>query len=163
MSKVTRNLALLWRSEKILAEAKLNLTTKKLALGVIAGISCLFAWGMFNLALFFAIEPEIGQAWSAFVVGIADIVIAGVLLFLAQRMQPAAEEEMVREVRDLALAEIGAEVDQVQAGLTQLRDDVQTARDGIVQFVHHPKEILSPAIIGAVITAIAKLAQSRKR
>lgn len=162
MSNITRNLRLLWRSEQILAEAKINLASKKLVLAVIAGISGLFACGMFNLALFFALVPEFGQAWAALIVGVLDVGLAAFLAILARNLKTAPEEAMAREVRDLALAEIGSEVDQVQAGLMQLRSDVKTAREGITQFVNRPMDALSPAVIGAAISAIAKLVKSNK-
>ncbi|MGI9399689.1 MAG: phage holin family protein [Rhizobiaceae bacterium] len=162
MSNITRNLKLLWRSEQVLAEAKISLASKKLVLGVAAGIFCLFALGMFNLALFFALEPRIGLAWSATAVGALDVLIAGLLALFARNLPSVPEEEIAREVRDIALAEIGAEVDQMQAGLQQLRYDVQTARDGITQFVNRPMDVLSPAVIGAAITAITKLIKARK-
>ena len=123
MSAMTRNLQLLWRSERVLTEARIKLTTRKLILGVVAGIACLFAWGMLNIAGYFALEPLAGKAWSAFIVGAIDIVIAALLFAFAQNLQPAPEEDMVREVRDMALGEIGTEVDEVQTKLLQLRDE----------------------------------------
>ena len=163
MSNVGRNLKLLWRSEKILSEAKLGLTSRKLILGVAAGIAGLFACGMINLALFFAFEPEVGSAWAAGIVGALNIILATILVVVAQSLKPAPEEEMVREVRDIALAELASEVEDVQLKLLQLRDDVKTARNGITQFVNRPMDVLTPAMIGPAIATVSKLMKSRKR
>lgn len=162
MSNVTRNLKLLWRSEQILAESKIGLTSRKIVLGVVAGIACLFAWGMLNMALFFFFETEFGRAGSGLMVGLLDILLAAIILIVVQNLKPAAEEEMVREVRDIALAELGSEVDEVQAKLMQLRDDVEATRDGIAQFVSRPMDVLSPAMIGPAISVVSKLIKSGK-
>ena len=55
MSRVRRNLQLLWRSERTMAEARLKLTSHKLILAVIAGMACLIAVGMLNLAAYLAL------------------------------------------------------------------------------------------------------------
>ena len=162
MSTVTRNLKLLWRSEQILADAKIGLLTRKLVLGIIAGIACLFALGMFNIAMFFAFETEVGRAWAGLIVSGLNVVAAIVLALIAQNLKPAPEEEMVREVRDIALAELGSEVEDVQAKLHQLRDDVQSARDGITKFVNRPMDVFSPSVIGAAVTTISKLVKNSK-
>lgn len=162
MSAMTRNLQLLWRSERVLVESRLKLTTRKLVLGVVAGIACLFAWGMLNIAGYFALEPLTGKAWSALIVGVADIVFAVLLIMIAQGLQPAPEEDMVREVRDMALAEIGTEVDDVQAKLLQLRDDVEGVRDSISHFVNRPLDALSPAMIGPALAILTNLVKAKK-
>jgi len=162
MSTITRNLQLLWRAERVLAEARFKLISQKLVLGVVAGIALLFAWGMLNIASYFALEPAAGKAWAAFIVGTSDVVLAILLGLVAQRLQPAPEEDMVREVRDMALGEIGAEVEDVQTKLLQLRDDVEDVRTNITAFIQRPMDVFSPAVIGPAIMAITKMMKARK-
>ncbi|MDA4845141.1 hypothetical protein [Hoeflea poritis] len=163
MSNMKRNLLLLWRSERILAEARFKQTTRKMTLGVLAAISCLFAWGMFNWAGFFALGPHVGNAWAALIVGLADILIATLLILVSQVLKPAPEEEMVREVRDMALGEIGAEAEEVQTKLLQLRDDVEDVRANVADFVKRPLDVLSPSLIGPTLVAVSKLVKSRSK
>jgi len=162
MSTMTRNLQLFWRAERVLAEARIKLTTKKLILGVVAGIACLFAWGMLNIAGYFALEPSAGKAGAALIVGLIDVVIAGLLVAVAQALQPGPEEDMVREVRDMAVGEIGAEVEDVQQKLLQLRDDVEGVRTSITEFMQRPLDALSPAVIGPALMAVTKLIKAKK-
>ncbi len=162
MNAMSRNLQLLFRSERVLTEARIKLTTRKLILGVVAGIAGLFAWGMLNIAAYFALEPVTGKAWAAAIAGGVDIAIAAILVAIAQNLQPAPEEDMVREVRDMALGEIGNEVENVQARLMQLRDDVVGVRTSISQFVNRPLDALSPALIGPALAAVTKLVKSNK-
>jgi len=162
MKNITRNLHLLWRTERILAEARLKLLTRKLILGIIAGIAGLFAWGMLNIATYFALEPAMGKAWAACIVGISGVVIAAILIAFAQGLQSAPEEDMVVEVRNMALAEIEGEVDDVQQKLLQVRDDVEGVRENIAAFVNRPSDIFSPALIGPILTTIMKLLKAKK-
>ena len=162
MNNITRNLHLLWRAERVLAQARLKLLTRKVVLGAIAGISGLFAWGMLNFAAFFALEPVTGKAWAACIVGAAGLALAAILVAIAQGLQPAPEEDMVVEVRNMALAEIEGEVDEVQQKLLQVRDDVQGVRENIAAFVSRPADILSPALIGPIVATIMKLLKAKK-
>ena len=163
MSTIKRNLELLWRSEKILAEARLKLTSRKLTLAVAAGIAGLFAVGMFNLAALFALEPSVGIAAAAALVGFINIIVAGLFLAIAQGLRPAEEEAMVREVRDMAIGEIGGEIEEVQAAFTNLRNDVESLGASIRSLVKNPAEALSPTMILSAISAISKLLKSDKK
>ena len=163
MSTIKRNLELLWRSEKILAEARLKLTSRKLTLAVGAGIAGLFAVGMFNLAALFALEPSVGIAAAAALVGFINIIVAGLFLAIAQGLRPAEEEAMVREVRDMAIGEIGGEIEEVQAAFTNLRNDVESLGASIRSLVKNPAEALSPTMILSAISAISKLLKSDKK
>jgi hypothetical protein len=68
----------------------------------------------------------------------------------------------VVEVRDMALAEIGVEVDDVQQKLLQVRDDVEGVRENIAAFVKRPSDIFSPALIGPILTTITNLLKAKK-
>ena len=163
MSTIKRNLQLLWRTERILAEARLKLTSRKLILGVGAGIAVLFALGMFNLAAFFALEQTLGQPGAAALVGFIDIIAAGLILAIAQGLQPADEEDMVREVRDLAIGEIGGEIEEVQVAFAQLRGDIEGMRKSVSGFIKSPADAISPAMIMSGLSAVSKLVRPGKK
>ena len=162
MSRVRRNLQLLWRSERVMAEARLKLISRKLVLAVIAGIACLIAVSMLNLAAYLALITVVSKPLAALIVAVINLVIAGLLVAIAQGLQPGPEEEMLREVRDIALGDLGSEVDDVQAQLLQLREDVEGVRASVTQFVQRPLDALSPTMIMPALSAIAKFAKSKK-
>lgn len=162
MSRVRRNLQLLWRSERVMAEARLKLISRKLVLAVIAGIACLIAVSMLNLAAYLALITVVTKPLAALIVAVINLVIAGLLVAIAQGLQPGPEEEMLREVRDIALGDLGSEVDDVQAQLLQLREDVEGVRASVTQFVQRPLDALSPTMIMPALSAIAKFAKSKK-
>lgn len=162
MSRVRRNLQLLWRSERVMAEARLKLISRKLVLAVIAGIACLIAVSMLNLAAYLALITVVSKPLAALIVAVINLVIAGLLVAIAQGLQPGPEEEMLREVRDIALGDLGSEVDDVQAQLLRLREDVEGVRASVTQFVQRPLDALSPTMIMPALSAIAKFAKSKK-
>ena len=162
MSRVRRNLQLLWRSERVMAEARLKLISRKLVLAVIAGIACLIAVSMLNLAAYLALITVVSKPLAALIVAVINLVIAGLMVAIAQGLQPGPEEEMLREVRDIALGDLGSEVDDVQAQLLRLREDVEGVRASITQFVQRPLDALSPTMIMPALSAIAKFAKSKK-
>ncbi len=160
MSTIKRNLQLLWRTERILAEARLKLTSRKLILAVGAGIAVLFALGMFNLAALFALESSLGLPGAAALVGLINIVAAGLILAIAQGLRPADEEDMVREVRDLAIGEIGGEIEEVRVAFAQLRGDIEGMRKSVSGFIKSPADAISPAMIMSGLSAVSKLVKS---
>jgi hypothetical protein len=163
MSTIKRNLHLFWRAERSLAESRLKLTSRKLTLAAGAGIAGLFALGMLNLAAFFALEQSLGQPGAAAVVGVINIVLAGLFLSIAQGIRPGEEEEMVKEVRDMAIGEIGGEIEGVQEKFAQIRGDIEGMRNSIGGFIKRPGDAISPAMIVSGLSAVSKLAKSGKK
>jgi hypothetical protein len=116
----------------------------------------LFGLVMLSLAVFFALVPYWGNAWSALAVAGADFALAGVLVAAAKAVKPAAEVEMVKEMRDVALGDIEHEVSRADAELKALGDEVR-------KFVRNPVEALLPGVIGSVFGGLARSAKPREK
>jgi hypothetical protein len=157
MHNFTRNLHLLFRTEKALAKAKLRLSTRKMVLAVGVGVTVLFSIAMLNVAGYFALEDNVGKATAALLVAAADLLVAGVLLVITNTLHAAPEEQMVREVRDLAIAEIEAEAANVQKHLLQIQEDVRSMRHTLVGFTRHPINALTS---GAIVPAVSILTKA---
>jgi hypothetical protein len=161
MHNLTRNLHLFFRTEKALAKAKLRLTTRKMILTVSLGVTVLFSIAMLNAAGYFALEDNVGKAVAALLVAVANLVIAGVLLVTKNTLHAAPEEQMVREVRDLAIAEIEAEAAIVQKQLLQIQEDVRSMRDTLVGFTRHPFNSLASGAIVPAVSIITKAIRAK--
>ena len=96
-------------------------------------------------------------------VGFIDIIAAGLILAIAQGLQPADEEDMVREVRDLAIGEIGGEIEEVQVAFAQLRGDIEGMRKSVSGFIKSPADAISPAMIVSGLSAVSKLVRPGKK
>jgi len=163
MSRVTRNLQLLLRSERVLAEMQLKLMTRKAVLGAAAAIATLLALAMFNVAGYFALAQPLGSPSAALIVGLVDTLIAGLLVVVAQALQSGPEEDMVREIREMALSELGTEIDDVQQRVAQMGENVETVRSNVANFVQRPLDVLLPQLIVPAISAVTKLARASKK
>lgn len=147
MERFVRSLRILWKSERLLAEQQLKLATARLQLNGLAGLIAVFGLAMLNAAAFFALTPVWGQAWAALAVGVADLVLAGGLVAYGQSLQPGAEIEIVKEVRDTALADLEAEAAMVEAEVVGLRDEVR-------RFLRNPLDTLLPGGIGPLLRVV---------
>lgn len=148
MERIAQSLKLFWRSERLLRGSELGLSIKKVQLTAIAAFVAIFGLAMLSLAAFFALEPLWGKAWSALAIAGFDLALAMLLIVVASKLKQPAEVEMVREVRDLALANIEQEVALANAELQALRKDIR-------HFVRHPLESLLPGMIAPIVREVA--------
>jgi len=157
METLVRNLKLLWKSDRMLAEIRLKLVAQKIVLFVLAGLGGLFALGMLNMAVFFAIQETLGSAIAALLVGLGNLLLAGILLLVVQRLDTGPEARVVEEVREMALADIEAEAKAFQSELRLVRDEIADMRSGITSLVKNPMDVLTPRLLLPATAALAKL------
>lgn len=163
MSRTTRNLQLLLRSEGVLVEMRARLVSRKLALLSGAGMLCFLAFAMLNVSGYFALEPRLGAANAALVVALCDAVLGTILAVVAMLLQQGPEADMVREVRDMAVEELGTELEGVQGRLMEMREGVDAVRANVASFVASPLDGLLPRLIAPALTALTAVAKARKK
>jgi hypothetical protein len=147
MERLVRSLRILWKSERLLADQQLKLAAARLQLNGLAGLIAVFGLAMLNGAAFFALAPAWGQAWSALAVGSADLALAAGLVAYGRSLQPGTEVEIVKEVRDTALADLEAEAALIEAEVVGFRDEAR-------RFLNNPLDSLLPGGIGALVRAV---------
>ncbi|MFA9474952.1 MAG: phage holin family protein [Filomicrobium sp.] len=163
MNSLTRNLNILWRSERLLAEAEWRRSSRQITILVLAGVFGLLALIMLNVAGFYWLATTYGTAQAALAVAAADIVIAAILAVSAQSLKTAPETDMIREFRDSALAEIETEAEAFQTHLVQIRDDVKTIGATVSKVASDPIGSLSPALLIPAINAFTTVVRSKKK
>jgi len=149
MEHLIRSLKLAWRSEHLLRKNEFQLGARKLQINALAGLVAVFALVMLSLAVFFALVPYWGQSLAALTVGIIDLVLAGVLAAYAGSLKPAADVEIIKEVRDMALSDIEEEIALAEAELVSIRQDVR-------RLLHNPLDVLLPGAIVPLLNAITR-------
>ena len=65
MNSLTRNLTILWRSERLLAEAEWRRASRQITILVLAGVFTLLALVMMNVAGFYWLAGSYGNAPAA--------------------------------------------------------------------------------------------------
>lgn len=163
MNSLTRNLTILWRSERLLAQAEWRRTSRQITILVLAGVLTLLALVMLNVAGFYWLADSYGNAPAALAVATANAVLAAILAVAAQSLKTPPETEMIREFRNSALADIETEAEAVQSQLVQIRDDVQSIGSRVSAFAADPVGNLSPALLVPAINAFTSVVRSSKR
>ena len=100
------------------------------ALAIALGFAVLAA-GMINIGLFELLAESYGRVKGAFYLAAANGILAGVVVFIAQRAKPGLEEEMVNEIREMALAELQTDADQIKEELDRVAESVSKVENAV--------------------------------
>lgn len=124
------------RSEVTLGKIHLRRMGQQTALLAIAVGLALLTVGMFNLGLYELLAETQGKSKAAFLLAAANGLLAVVLVLAAQRNRPRPEEEMVQEIREMAMNELAADADHVKQELALLQGHVQRIENGLSTLTH---------------------------
>lgn len=164
MDNAVRNLRTLWRVETIIADIRLRQIMARALLRGLAALMGAFAYLMANLSLYLALERAWDSIWAAALVGLGNLLLALLLLVIAQRAKPGRELDLALQVRGDALRALEADAGAIQQQLVGFRDEIRDVRDAVAGFTRHPFETLLPSILvplaGAVIKNLKKSDQS---
>jgi hypothetical protein len=97
------------------------------AAGLLVGV---IAAAMIDVALYLYLAQLVNPHVAALIVAVANAVLAFALILMAARTRPGADVARVEEIRDLAVADLQADVDAVQQSLNEFTADVQRIRSG---------------------------------
>lgn len=137
---VVRNLRLLWRADKIIADMRLRHMLVGLGLRAFAALIAAFALLMFELAAYFALVQSLSAIAAAALLGALNLAIALILVIIAARRSIGQELALANEIHDGA-------VDALQA-------EAQAAQSHVNRLLHHPLDGALPLIVLPLITAV---------
>lgn len=139
---VVKNLRVLWRTDRIIADIRLRHMLVGLGLRAFAALIAAFGLLMLELSAYFALV----QIWSAIaaaaILGGVNFVIAAILLVIAGRPPSGRELELANEIH-------GSSVDALQLEARALQSQVSG-------MIHHPLNGILPLLIVPLITIIIK-------
>jgi hypothetical protein len=130
MHETILKLRILARAEITLARINLQRAANRAVMYAIAIGLVRLAVVMINIGAYQLLAETLSNAVAAFLVAAANGVLAAMLLLAARLLQPGPEEKMVHEIREMALAEVTADVDEMKANFAQLGADVKRIRTG---------------------------------
>src|SRR5258708_39162061 len=91
------------RANAIIAASNARHLVARWSLTGFAALIAAFGLLMLGLAAYFALESVLGQVWAAASVGLANCMIALMLVLVASRIKPGRDLELAREVHRTAM------------------------------------------------------------
>ena len=149
MNRISRNLTILFRTERLIARRQMAVLRAQTGMVAFAGLVAGIAIIMLNVAIFYALGTVMAAQYAALLVALGNALVALVLVAIASRMSAEKELEPATEVRDMALAEIEADLNEVAEEARELTRNVsRMARD--------PLGTALPALIGPLLSLLLK-------
>lgn len=128
MDETLLKLRVLTRAEMTLAKANARRMAARTQLYAIAMGMILLTVIMINIAAYEYLFDLKGAPIAALIVAGANAVLAVLVIFMASRIKPGPEEDMVKEIRELALTELSADADEVRQSFSQISSDIERIR-----------------------------------
>jgi membrane protein implicated in regulation of membrane protease activity len=139
---VVKNLRVLWRTDRIIADIRMRHLLVGLGLRAFAALIAAFGLLMLELSAYFALV----QTWSAIsaaaILGAVNFMIAAILFAIAARPPAGRELELASEIH-------GASVEALQIEARALQSQVNG-------MIHHPLNGIMPLLLVPLITIIIK-------
>jgi hypothetical protein len=111
VNRITRNLTTIYRIERLIARRRFSIVQSQAILMALAGVVALIGLILLNWSLFFVLEVRMSPAAASAILALVNIALAGLLASRAGRMNVEDEIAPAVEVRDLAIADLEAEVE----------------------------------------------------
>ena len=139
---VVKNLRVLWRTDRIIADIRMRHLLVGLGLRAFAALIAAFGLLMLELSAYFALVQIWSATSAAATLGAVNFAIAAILLAIAARPPAGRELELASEIH-------GASVEALQIEARALQSQVNG-------MIHHPLNGIMPLLLVPLITIIIK-------
>jgi hypothetical protein len=130
MNEIMLKLRIWARAETTLAKITARRTGQRFTTVAIAIGLALLTVGMLNLGTFELLTETQGRAKAAYYLA-ANGLLAILLVLAAQRIKPGPEEQLVQEIREMALVELQTDADQVKDEFSRLTGHVKKIENAV--------------------------------
>jgi hypothetical protein len=145
IDSLTRNLRVLWRAEKIMADIQLQHLLMRVVLFAVAALVAVMGLLMAELALFWVLKDMWSAIMAAAALAGANFALALVLVVIALWRKPGRELEMAREVQTTAIQGLQADAQAIQGEVASFAGAFR-----------NPLESVVPALIVPLATILLK-------
>ncbi|GAA6193793.1 hypothetical protein [Phaeobacter sp. NW0010-22] len=149
MNRISRNLSIVLRAERLIAQRHLAVLRRQTGLMAAAGIAAGVGLIMLNVSAYLALSDTLSQPMAALIVALVNMALAILLFSLANKSNVEQETAPVTEVRDMALEDIEAEL-RAAAG------EAKATADAVKKMVSDPFGAIAPGVAGTVAKAVIK-------
>jgi hypothetical protein len=156
------DLQVLRKADLLIGKIWLGVFARRLGLSILAGLIAVFGLGMANLAAYNALQPPIGVIWSAIAVAIADLLIAALVLLLANNSRPGPEIDMAFEMRRIAVDAMQEDARHLKLSLDTMVGEMRAVKENFAAVVHHPLDAAAEKLLVPAVLSILKGLRSKK-
>ncbi|MBT8167649.1 hypothetical protein KMP95_04740 [Ruegeria litorea] len=135
-----------YRTERLIARRRFAVVQQQTIMMVVAGIAGLAGLILLDISLFFVLKTWLSSAAAAALLSLANLLLAGLLVLVAKRSNVEQEIAPAIEVRDMAIADIEEELEEMA---TEAREVVEAVKS----FGANPLGSL-PALLVPILTTI---------
>jgi hypothetical protein len=139
---IVKNLRVLWRTDRIIADIRMRHMLVALGLRAFAALIAAFGLLMLELSAYFALV----QIWSAIaaaaILGALNFALAAIVLMIAAKSPSGRELELASEIHGSSVDALQLEARALQAELSGM--------------IHHPLNGILPLLIVPLITIIVR-------
>jgi len=139
---IVKNLRVLWRTDRIIADIKMRHLLIGLGLRAFAALIAAFGLLMLELSAYFALVQIWSAIWAAAILGALNFVLAAILFVIAAKPPSGRELELANEIH-------GSSVDALQL-------EARTLQAELSGMIHHPLNGILPLLILPLITIIIR-------
>lgn len=134
MNELLVKLRILARAEVTLFKADAQRRTNHAMLSAIS-IGCIFVALVFvNVGVFFWLTDAAIDSKAAFMLAGGNLALAFVPVLLRKQSKPSTEETMVREIRDMAAAEVTKDITAVSDEVAAVGSGIKQLKSGMSSF-----------------------------
>ena len=139
---VVKNLRVLWRTDRIIADIRMRHLLVSLGLRAFAALIAAFGLLMLELSAYFALVQIWSATSAAAILGALNFGIAAILFAIAARPPIGRELELANEIHGSSMDALQLEARALQSQLSGM--------------IHHPLNGILPLLIVPLITIIIK-------
>lgn len=162
IDNLIRDFRILAKANSLIGRIWINVIARRLGLFAFAGLIAVFGLGMGNVAGFYALQPNLGAAWAAAVMALADLLLATIIMLLAWNVKPGPEIEIAFDVRKMAIASIETDARELRLTVDSLSQEIKRAKDTMAGFAHHPLDSAAEKLLIPAVLSIMRGLRGRK-
>lgn len=149
MNRISRNISIALRAERLIAQRKMEVVRTQTGLMAAAGLVAGIGLIMVNVAAYYALTTKLSPQAAALIVALVNFALAVLLGVYAGRINAEADVRGATEVRDMAVEDLEAEIEDATREVQKVVSDVR-------QLVKNPLGAALPGVVGPLANALLK-------
>lgn len=152
MNRISKNVSIVLRSERLIAQRHLAVLRRQTGLMAAAGIAAAVGLIMLNASAYLALSQSVSAPIAALVVSLANLIVAAILVSMAGKSSAEQETAPVAEVRDMALEDIEAEI-------RAFSEEAKATAEAVKKMANDPLGSIAPKVASSVVSAVIRNAK----